>query len=111
MSYEDFYKKNLGKLPGLINLSNFVNIDGADNEPSLLDMAKNFKKSTINWIKSGFKIVSKNQFNKRLKICRKCEKWDEDVRLGLGKCKAQGCGCTKLKLWLQSENCPLHKWN
>lgn len=78
--------------------------------PTIKQMIKNFSKSTEKWMKSGFKTVSKKQFTKRLEACRGCTFWDEKARLGMGKCNHEGCGCTKGKLWLKTEKCPIEKW-
>lgn len=65
-------------------------------------------KSLKAWAKSGFKTVSKKEIDARLAICRKCEFWQEDGNFSLGRCEK--CGCTKYKLYLKTESCPIGKW-
>ena len=78
--------------------------------PTIKQMSKNFAKATAKWIKSGFETVTKSEFDQRLEICRSCTFWDEKARLGMGKCNHEGCGCSKGKLWLKTEKCPIQKW-
>lgn len=70
-------------------------------------MAINFNKSMVKWAQSGFK-VSQEAYDKRMVICRGCEFWREDARLGYGKCLK--CGCGKGKQWMPHEQCPIGKW-
>lgn len=79
-------------------------------EPSPLEMAQNFVNALSNWVKAGAPVVSEEVYRERMAICEACEYWKPEARFGLGKCTAPGCGCTKLKLWLSTEHCPLNKW-
>jgi|TARA_R110000751_G_scaffold79623_3_gene160418 hypothetical protein len=85
-------------------------IESQPKPPTVKEMSSNFAKATSKWVKSGFKIVTKKQFSKRLEACRSCSFWDESARLGMGKCNHKGCGCTKGKLWMETESCPIEKW-
>jgi len=78
--------------------------------PSISQMISNFTSAMANWAKGGFKIVSQEEFTRRLEICRKCDAWNEQARGGLGKCNHVKCGCTKLKHWLETSKCPDGKW-
>jgi hypothetical protein len=60
------------------------------------------------WAGSGFLKVQNHVYEKRMAICRKCEFWEENARLGYGKCKK--CGCGKGKHWLPHEQCPIGLW-
>lgn len=71
-------------------------------------MAKKLGSSMGTWAAEGFKKVTQKAYQRRLDICRKCEFWEENVRLGYGKC--QKCGCGKGKHWLPHEQCPIGKW-
>ncbi len=87
--------------------------------PTLVDFVGNFAEAAMR-AKAfaehhGFKalFVSKKEFEQRLNEgCRKCpgRYWEEDARLGLSKCSHPQCGCTRLKLWLRSEKCPMNVW-
>lgn len=66
-----------------------------------------FANSMVQWAKGGFK-VSQDAYNRRMAICRDCPFWEENSRLGYGKCKK--CGCGKGKQWLPHEKCPIDKW-
>lgn len=79
-------------------------------EPSLNEMASNFMAATLRWVSAGLPVVQQEIYDSRMNICGNCEFWDSNARLGLGKCKALGCGCTKLKQWLATEKCPKGKW-
>ena len=88
----------------------FRGIKSLPKPPTIKQMSKNFAKATAKWIKSGFETVTQSEFDKRLEICRSCTFWDEKARLGMGKCNHEGCGCSKGKLWLKTEKCPIQKW-
>lgn len=80
------------------------------HEPSLVELAVNFTGALSRWAKAGFPVVERDLFEARLKVCRACPHWDEAARLGAGKCKHPGCGCTRAKLWISTEKCPAAKW-
>ncbi len=86
--------------------------DEAFNEagPTIGEMVVTFAGAVSTWAKAGFPIVESEEFERRLSVCRGCEYFDEKARFGAGKCKAHGCGCTTLKLWLQTEDCVKKKW-
>ena len=74
-------------------------------EPTLVELAENFAGAMARWGDAGFRTLTREQYDVRGAACDKCDYWDPAARLGLGKCKAPGCGCTKLKRWLVSEQC------
>ena len=74
-------------------------------EPDALEMAVNFTNAMARWIEAGVPVVSQDVYEARSAACGACELWDGSVRLGLGRCKAPGCGCTKFKRWLATEVC------
>jgi hypothetical protein len=69
---------------------------------------ENFAKSMKNWAKAGFKTVSEDKYKERLNICRLCNFWNEKANYSLGRCEK--CKCTKMKLKLATESCPIGKW-
>jgi hypothetical protein len=75
--------------------------------PTVAEMALNFGGAMARWIKGGFKVASEAEFQRRLLICQGCPNWSATA--GIGRCKKCGC-CTSLKLWLETERCPLGKW-
>jgi hypothetical protein len=79
-------------------------------EPSAVELAENFSLAVSRWVTTGFPVVSKKEYDSRLAVCSSCEFWDAQARLGLGKCKHKKCGCTRFKLWLATEQCPIGKW-
>lgn len=73
------------------------------------DMVKNFSRSMANWAKKGFKVVTPEQFEERLKTCQSCDQWNSAALAGTGRCKVCGCS-TQAKLRLATEKCPIDKW-
>ena len=67
-----------------------------------------FAKSMVTWAGSGFKKVQQHVYERRLAICRKCQFWQENGNMGMGKCLK--CGCGKGKHWLPHEQCPIGLW-
>lgn len=80
-------------------------------EPTLIEMGANFAVALAGWIAAGAPVVTEAQYQARLAVCRGCEFWSESARLGMGKCRHKKCGCTRLKLWLSTQGCPLNKWS
>lgn len=71
--------------------------------PPAIDMAKNLYKDTIAWAKSGFEVTQKDEVDRRLDICFKCEFFKD------GRCTI--CGCfMALKAKLATGQCPKGKW-
>ena len=79
-------------------------------EPNAIDLLSNFSTAVSKWVLAGFPVLSEKEFNKRFEFCSNCKFWDSSVRFNLGKCKHNKCGCTKFKLWLKTEKCPIEKW-
>jgi hypothetical protein len=78
--------------------------------PTIAQMLENFYLAMCAWRASGFAVVSEQVFLERLAICRAdLENWDESGFWP--KCKV--CGCSVLKLWLATSECPLKpaRWN
>ena len=76
--------------------------------PSIGKMASNFAMAMRDFAQSGFLRVTPQQYKSRMDICNKCEFWQADARLGMGKCLK--CGCTGAKQWIASSECPIQKW-
>jgi len=79
-------------------------------EPTVAELASNFSAALARWASSGFAVVTREQHAERMSACSSCEHWRPRERLGLGVCRAPGCGCTRLKHWLATERCPLGLW-
>lgn len=74
-------------------------------------LAKNLTTSLIAWQKAGRPVVTSEQWNERIKICRSCEFWQEVGTTNIARCKK--CGCSSGKLLLATSRCPLNppKWD
>lgn len=79
-------------------------------EPTLAELAGNFGAAMVRWSAAGFSTVTEQTYHGRAAACESCHFWDGSARLGLGICKAPGCGCTRFKRWLATERCPLGQW-
>lgn len=79
-------------------------------EPTLAELASTFASAVSGWAAAGFPVTVEAVYAERAGACSRCEYWQEAARLGLGKCTAPGCGCTRLKRWLATERCVLGKW-
>jgi hypothetical protein len=62
------------------------------------------------WMRAGLPIADKATRTARLAVCAQCQYYNAAGNLGLGECKAPGCGCTRVKLALATSKCPLGKW-
>jgi hypothetical protein len=86
------------------------NLKALHQEPTLAEMTTNLTQAVADWARAGFKVVTKERFEERHAICKACEFWIPDARLGTGKCRK--CGCSIYKLWMAASKCPLTppKW-
>jgi hypothetical protein len=75
-------------------------------EPTLVELAANFTKATARWIKAGLPVATKAETKARKAICLICEHHRPDATF----LKCAKCGCSKVKLWLATERCPIGKW-
>jgi len=75
-----------------------------------MQQVKNLVKEAPAIIKSGFKQVPEEVYEKRLQLCRTCYFWKASGNLGMGKCEHPKCGCSKAKLKLQISACPAGVW-
>lgn len=80
------------------------------SEPTLVELSSNFAGAMARWAAAGLPTVSADDYRARSAACDACPYWDPKARIGLGRCRAPGCGCTSLKRWLATEQCPLAKW-
>lgn len=60
------------------------------------------------WAKGGFPVTDKETLRKRATICHGCPEWDANAFAGLGRCNK--CGCSAIKLGMDTSKCPLGKW-
>jgi len=73
-------------------------------------LAKNLTNSLLAWQKAGRPVVTSDQWNTRISICRGCVHWQELGTTNIARCKK--CGCSSGKLLLATSKCPLNppKW-
>ena len=74
------------------------------------DLPTNLAHSLMSWTKTGRPVVTSEQWNARLTICRECQFWSENKTTNHAKCMK--CGCGSGKLLLTQSKCPLNppKW-
>jgi hypothetical protein len=77
---------------------------------TVLTKAERMMRALNRWQRAGFKIAPLEERERRGGICDLCPHWKPEGNWGLGECTAPGCGCTRAKVWLATERCPLGKW-
>jgi hypothetical protein len=70
---------------------------------------KLFKKTLIDWAKSGLVTTPPEILAEREATCRACPEWDAEALNKTGRCRKCGCS-TWAKLRMATERCPLGKW-
>ncbi len=71
--------------------------------PPILTQTKNFIKSLLNHVAGGAKMVDDAEFDRRMNICKGCDRLQND--------RCLECGCfVEVKARWSSEECPLKKW-
>lgn len=78
--------------------------------PGVLTKGRRLMMAFRRWNREGRKLSTRDVRRQRKTICDACPYWNAKGNLGLGECRAPGCGCTRAKVWLASETCPLKKW-
>lgn len=74
--------------------------------PRLMTKAGRALAALRRWHASGRAITPAAERQRRRSACDACEYFAAAGNLGLGECQAPGCGCTRAKIWLASEDCP-----
>lgn len=88
----------------------------AGTMPGMIPRAVSLARSIGRWVANGAKVVSEAVLNQRLDQCQgntelgisRCPHWNGSRLFGTMQCGK--CGCTKLKLYLPTERCPIGKW-
>ena len=85
-------------------------LNGQQKKPGFIDLASNLTNALVEWQRAGRPVVTSEQWNTRITICRKCEFWREFKETKIAKCTK--CGCSSGKLLLATSRCPLSppKW-
>lgn len=78
--------------------------------PSLSTKYRRLGVALKTWHDAGMPVANRQTRKHRATVCKACPHWLPGGNLGLGECRAPGCGCTSLKRWLATERCPLAKW-
>jgi hypothetical protein len=80
------------------------------DSPNMWQMMKTAAQAGKNFVKSGMRFVTQEEFEQREIICKGCEYWNPKGYANTGQCLKCGCA-TKAKLRLASESCPIKKWD
>jgi hypothetical protein len=81
----------------------------SDTEPpTVSEMAATFAGSVKRWVSNGMGVTNFETYHARLSVCKTCDRWNGEALFGLGRCGK--CGCSGLKLYMDTEKCPLSKW-
>ena len=79
------------------------------SEPNIMQKAKSFTYSAVEWARAGFAVVSDEQYKERWDICHSCPFFDQTAFFSDGKCTKCGCDFS-LKSKMATEKCPEGKW-
>lgn len=92
--------------PFILNSANTTNSTRVGPPPVMQQIA-NFFTSTVNHVVNGMPQTSDPEQEKRLAICRGCDRYNEND----GNPKCMDCGCyLKIKTSWAGESCPQKKW-
>lgn len=79
--------------------------------PTIVELLGNFAGAIGRIARRGLRFVDASAYAARLEQCRGCPQWDEAGFAGLGRCRHRKCGCSRLKLLLATESCPIGNWS
>lgn len=72
--------------------------------PSLIHKAGTVVASAARWVSCGMKTVPESEWLERSSHCGLCEFWN--ARSG----RCEKCGCYAVKLYMDTEHCPIGRW-
>jgi len=72
--------------------------------PSIIGRAMSALQAVGRWLAAGLPLAGRDLHFERSCVCSLCWSWDARRATCLA------CGCTRLKLHLETESCPLGKW-
>mgnify|MGYP001157580405 FL=1 len=109
--FKRYKKLEEDKVDTNISNSKNTNAEKPKSNVGFFDLANNLSKALVEWQRAGRPVVSSEQWNKRLSICRGCEFWQEIKQTKVARCLK--CGCSSGKLLLSTSKCPLNppKWS
>lgn len=95
---------------GLLGIeeSDYARIVREYSTPPLHEQAMTLAVAMTCFVQSGGKVSSQSLIDHRFSVCKAC-KWWKPGRF-LFTCGCSKCGCTGIKLWVESEKCPAGKW-
>jgi len=70
-------------------------------------VVRKYMDSVQRLVESGTKLVDKSEWNRRLSICKSCEKYEQYNGGPVFKCTQ--CGCPGFKFMVEGSKCPLRK--
>lgn len=80
--------------------------------PTLMEKGANFGRAMVRSVQQGIRKVSPAEREKRAAACVSCLRFYDHTTES---CKHPGCGCGvgngSVKLWMQSEKCPVGRWH
>lgn len=104
----DRYRRHYDATPdpsnNLLRVPSPKEVDRAKKKyPSLARQAINFGTSLVRHALNGFKVVEKNELDRRMSLCMACEHWQDN--------RCTKCGCfTAAKTAWERETCPIGRW-
>lgn len=101
LGFDDEYEQNVCAHAADVTCEEFI-------PPTLLQKMSSLAQALYRSAKSGFKVVTPEQFQERKQICGQCNFYRGEN--GLLKIACARCGCAGIKLAAASENCPINKW-
>lgn len=80
--------------------------------PTLAGMVKSFTFAMIDWVKSGMRVVTPEQYQARLESCNGCTEYRGGGSPAENyNTRCSRCGCSVVKLSLGSSVCPIGRWD
>ncbi len=83
---------------------------GETYSQAVLAKMSRFAVAMVRWARSGFAVVTEEQYQARLSTCQSCEHFTGNAD-GTFTAACRACGCSGKKLYVSSEACPKGKWN
>ena len=83
----------------------------APESPPIITKVHRLADELGRWRAAGMPVAARAVRIARRSICEApCKYWSAHGNLGMGECRAPGCGCTRAKRWLATAECPLGLW-
>jgi hypothetical protein len=77
--------------------------------PDATEIFSNVTRAIVRFTRAGFRVVTREEYLRRVSICKGCPARPLDTPPWIGACER--CGCGQIKHLMATEKCPVNNWS